>query len=97
MPEQKLKAVFQNRGVMRGGILFLRSDDAVALIEAARQAGIRVLGIDGFLLGPESTEPSMEHSIDYSSWPRQSGCWTEASIFVRSQPSDFVFEVVLDE
>jgi hypothetical protein len=85
----------RRRGVVRGGILFLRADDAVGLTDAARQKGIRVLGVDAFRLSDDATEPLMQHSVDFSSESRESDLWTKASDFIRSQPTDRFFEVVL--
>ena len=50
MTAHELERAFRSKGELRGGILFLRPKDAVSLIEAAREHGIRVLGIDGFIL-----------------------------------------------
>lgn len=82
---------------MRGGILFLRASDAVALTEAAREKGVRVLGVDGFRLEDDATQPLIEHSVDFSSEPRGTDLWTRASDFIRRQPADLFFEVVLDD
>ncbi len=98
MPKgEEVASAFQERGVVRGGILFLRAGDAVALTEAARQRGVRVLGIDAFRLGADVTQPLMEHSVDFSSESRGTDLWTRASDFIRRQPTDLFFEVVLGD
>ena len=91
----ELESEFHNRGVLRGGILFLRAQDAIALIEAARHGRVRVLGIDAFRLGVTSTQPVVEHSADFSRESAGSDIWTRAADSVRHQPEDLHFEVVL--
>jgi len=93
---QEIESAFRERGVVRGGILFLRGVDALALIQAAREKAIRVLGIDGFRLGDSTTQPVMEHSVDFGSSSSESDTWTRASNFIRQQPGDLFFEVVLE-
>jgi hypothetical protein len=96
-PEKEIELAFRERGVVRGGILFLRADDAVGLTEAARQTGVRVLGVDAFRLSDDATQPLMQHSVDFSSESRESDLWTKASDFIRRQPTDLFFEVVLGD
>lgn len=93
--ENEIEVAFRERGVVRGGILFLPADDAVALTEAARQTGVRVLGVDAFRLSGDVTQPLMEHSVDFSSESGETDLWTKASDFIRRQPTDLFFEVVL--
>jgi hypothetical protein len=97
MPREEIESAFLERGIMRGGILFLRATDAVALTEVARQKGIRILGVDGFRLGSNSTQPLLEHSVDFSSEPQETDSWTRTADFIRRQPTDLFFEVVLDD
>ena len=96
-PEKEIELAFRERGVVRGGILFLRADDAVGLTEAARQRGIRVLGVDAFRLSDDATQPLMQHSVDFSPESRESDLWTKASDFIRRQPTDLFFEVGLGD
>jgi hypothetical protein len=96
-PGKDIELAFRVRGVVRGGILFLRADDAVGLTEAARQTGVRVLGVDAFRLSDDATQPLMQHSVDFSSESRESDLWTKASDFIRRQPTDLFFEVVLGD
>jgi len=93
---EEIESAFHERGVVRGGILFLRGRDAVALTEVAREKGVRVLGVDGFRLADGATQPLMEHSVDFGSEPDGADLWTRASDFIRRQPADLFFEVVLE-
>lgn len=78
----------------------LRAEDARALIAYARSKEIAVLGIDAFLLEPEATRPSMEHSLAMEGYTSQiSGDPWEAAIeFLRPYVNtSYFFEVVLDD
>ena len=44
----------------------LPPEKAIGLIRRCKESGLRVLGIDGFRLTENTTQPLMEHSIDYS-------------------------------
>lgn len=87
---------FGERAIVRGGILMLNAGDAAKAIHRARDLGIRVLGVDGFAVTADITQPMMEHSIDISA--TASGCWDRAIRFLDNyQGSELLFEVVLDD
>ena len=99
MTREQLETEFHGRGTLRGGILMLRPDDAIAFVRRARDAGIAVLGVDAFQITDRTTQPFMEHSADYttSSAPPPPDSWTEAEQFLAGfRNTTFVFEVVLD-
>ena len=97
MTAEQLEGEFRDRGIARGGVLFLRNADAAALIQRAQDARLRVLEVDGFILGDRSTQPSMEHSIDLTSNPYAGDPWTAAHEFLKQQLGrDLYFEVVLE-
>ncbi len=77
---EEIESASQARGIVRGSILFLRASDAIALTEAARENGARVLGVDGFRLADDTTQPLMEHSVDFSSERRGADLWTRAAV-----------------
>ena len=98
MTREQLESEFVPRGVLRGGILMLPPDEAIALVRRARAAQINVLAMDAFRITERSTQPFMEHSTDYtaSSVPAPADPWTEAEEFLsRYRETGFVFEVVL--
>lgn len=91
---------FSDRVLLRGGVRLFRPADAIDLIERCRQVGVRVLGIDAFLDRPDGIQPSMEHSIDFSSEHHAEllkDSWQHAERFVRErEATPFLFEVVMD-
>ncbi len=91
---------FVDLGTVRGGILFLPATAAVELISRARENNMRVLGVDGFFLTPQTTQPTLEHSVDYSrdfaSTPAFDS-WSAAKEFIlKRQTLGLVYEVVLE-
>jgi hypothetical protein len=94
-----ITAEFKQRSLRNCGVLVLSADDACAMIRRAEREGVKVLGIDSFTLPGDSIQPSMEHSVDYSSRGYYSDSdWDNAVTFVESKAAlGFVFEVVLGD
>ena len=69
------------------------------LIGEAKAAGVSVLGVDGFYLGPDLIESTMEHCLDLSDEVDRGGGGHEAAaVFVRARMDQRLhFEVVLGE
>lgn len=88
---------FVARGVVRGGVLVLQPRVALELVRRCRERGIRVLGLDGFMLTETTIQPVMEQSTDYS-WPDDTDSWSRAESFLAERiDSGLHFEVVVDE
>ena len=64
--KEEIEAEFAGKGVERGGLLLLPVSEALAMIKRCCESGLRILGIDGFNITDEVTQPLMEHSIDLS-------------------------------
>jgi hypothetical protein len=80
--------------VRRGGTLFLDPRAALELVGMARRRGVRVLGIDTFVLTDTETRPLLDHIADYSS---ATSSWDAAEAFIRGRATHgFMFEVVLE-
>jgi hypothetical protein len=87
---------FESRGFRRGGILFLKTQDAIDLIEAAHEQRKPILGIDAFTVTDTATQPFMEHSVDYSDQLDSLDTWSAAREHIEQRSgSGFVFEVVI--
>jgi hypothetical protein len=94
---RELEREFQSRGVVRGGLTLLRPRDALALVSKAREASLGVLGVDGFFISANATQPSLEDSIDLSNASASQSSWDAAEEFLkRYLHTDMYFEVVLD-
>jgi hypothetical protein len=96
---QYLAAEFRTPKNTRGGILMLTAGDACRLIARAEEEKIRVLGIDSFMLTETSTQPLIEHSVDYSARDFVADSdWRTAIAFIEGRASlGFHFEVVLGD
>ena len=96
MTGQELEREFAPRGTERGGVLMLRPADAIALVRRARAERIPVLGVEAFHLGPDSTRPLLDHTLDFSGASCRTNPWSEAEAFLEERAeSDMHFEVVL--
>jgi hypothetical protein len=79
------------------GLELVSSGDVPALLRALRDAGVRVVGAEGFRLeGPAAVRPAMDAILDLSSIedPEQSIAETEQFIDGNSTP-DLFFEFVV--
>ena len=100
MKAERLRQEFAPRGVPHaGGLLLLRAPDAIALVNRAAEEGVPILGVDGFVVGPASTQSPIEHVADYSSAVAKGhGCWQDAESFIRDRAATgLVFELTLGD
>jgi hypothetical protein len=87
---------FCSHGIKRGEIYMFRAPDALSLVQACLERGVPVLGIDGFIIGETTPQPTMEHSIDLSD--AGTACWEQARQFLNVRiKSDLYFEIVADD
>ena len=100
MKAERLRKEFAPRGVPHSGaLLLLRAPDAIALVNRAAEEGVPILGVEGFVVTPTSTESPIEHIADYSSAVALGhGCWQDAESFIRDRASTgLVFELTLGD
>jgi hypothetical protein len=96
MTAADIESKFRDRAVLRGGLLFLTQPDACAFVSECMRAGVSVLGIEGFRITADSTQPLLEHSVDFSMEP--AGCHQQAIQFLREQPdTGLYFEIVCED
>jgi hypothetical protein len=70
--------------------------EAIAMVERARELDVRVLGVDGFWITDDTTQPDLEHMLDTGGNP--AGGWDEAARFIAERADlGIMFEVVEDE
>jgi hypothetical protein len=69
--------IFESRRFRRGGILF-QPQDAIDLIEAAREQRKPILDVDAFIATDTATQPFLEHSTDYSDQLDSLDTWSAA-------------------
>jgi hypothetical protein len=91
-------ARFEKQGIVRGNAIRFPAKAATEVILAVAEAGLRVLGVDGFLITETTTQPLMEHSVDFSGGPAACENDIQAALeFVKARESlGLYFEIVLD-
>ena len=91
---------FKGRAVERSGILWFSPEDAIQIIEKAKDLREPILGFDAARIHGVSAQPSLEDSWDYT-LPRHIGMADKhghAIGFIRNRlTSGLLFEVVLGE
>ena len=88
---------FADRRVYDGNLLILSIEDALQLVERARDKSVAILGIDGFHIPDDGVgiRPDMGETLNLSA--RAADSWTVAVRFLEDRrETDLVFEVVLD-
>lgn len=88
---------FVNRGIERGGILLLQRNDAIKFIEECQKQNVIILGIDGFFITEDLTQPSMEHSIDISNKTFTKSEYNMLTRFLQDKNSTMYFEIICKE
>ena len=62
----EIEEEFQHIAIIRGKTYRYKPEDALAVLAKCRQLNKRILGLDAFIIGDHYTQPSMEHSTDYT-------------------------------
>lgn len=62
----RLPKELRSFAIKRGGIVFFNARSALELLAWLDAEQIPILGVDGFFLAQQSTQPSMDYSIDLS-------------------------------
>jgi len=80
-----------------GGEVWVRAEDALAAVRLAKTEGFRLLGLEGFIVGPKGVFVAMSRIVDFSSdWnagPETAerllrGEWSQAPTDVHPDTSD---------
>ena len=91
----KIESKFKSKGIVRGGILLVSINHALEMISEAEKEGVNILGIDGFFIKDDITQPSMDNSVEFD---EESLNHTEAKRFLESKKGDgLLFEIVFDK
>jgi hypothetical protein len=92
---------FVQKFLKRGGILLLSKADAILMVQECLNKKFRILGIDGFWISDEATEPSLENSVDFSSTKLQASyldpAFKDPITFLQTRDEKMMFEIVCDD
>ena len=100
MKAERLKKQFAPRRVSsHGGIRLFPAADAIALVRAAAEEGVPILGLDGAPVTHRETEVPLEHLVDFTRHVADGhGCWQEAEAFIEERKgNDLLFDVALGD
>lgn len=96
-----LEQKFIDKAEVRGNLVLFLPEIAIAFINESEKNKIKILGVDGFYLTPETIQPSIEHSIDLSSYfekKDQRMVYKIARDFILERANQTLyFEVVTDD
>lgn len=94
----EVEILFSERAIVRGGELLYSKQDTLEFIEQCEKFKIGILGIDGFFLTETTIQPSMEHSVDYSSSTSDKDYYNydRALKFVAEKDEHLFFEIVCE-
>jgi hypothetical protein len=90
----KIDISFASKALIKGGIYLYLKHDALQYVFACQKEDIPILGIDAFYITQKSTQPSMEHSIDFSTHLIDKSTFAEATKFLEGMPDSLYFEIV---
>lgn len=95
----KIEEMFQDRAIVRHkGLIVYKKKDAIDFVRACESNNVKILGIDGFFISKNKIQPSIEHSIDFSSlFTKKYANEYHISIeFLQSRSDDMFFEIVCE-
>ncbi|MDR3715555.1 MAG: hypothetical protein P4L51_22320 [Puia sp.] len=93
----EIEALFEDKSINRSGIFLYSKENALQIIDECKKRNIVLLGIDGFYLGENTTEPSMENSVDFSMRPFTESIYEDAIAFLKARNDRLHFEIVYSE
>ena len=89
--------LFKDKVVKRGGINLYSKQDAIRFVEECQNLSICILGIDGFFLTPDTTEPSLENSIDFTDLSHiKESNFEVVKEFLETKDDNLFFEIIHD-
>lgn len=93
-----IMAQFGDRAIKPGGIEMFTDTVAIEVVQKCKSLGYRIVAIDAFFVSERYTQPTMEHSIDFTyfmGYQEGHGFWDEAEQYLRSKTGlGLFFEVV---
>ena len=96
----KVEKLFEDKAIIRGGIMFFSKNNALLFIKACKNSNIQILGIDAFYLSENNTQPSLENSVDFSSSEyiiKAGNIYSMAINFLKGKDEKLFFEIVCIE
>lgn len=92
----QFKSQFEERPIIRDGLILYKKDDILDIIEHCRNYNIAIFWIDAFYLTETSIQPSIENSINYSSTNKNYHDYDGALKFIAEREEYLFFEIVCE-
>ncbi|GEP89991.1 hypothetical protein SAMN05660909_01409 [Chitinophaga terrae (ex Kim and Jung 2007)] len=92
----KVEVAFLEKGERRAGLVLYSRDVALAFVEACKAERIVLLGIDAFFLTPDTVQPRIEYSRDFSSGFFSGDAYKAAEDLLLLAPDNLFFEMVCE-
>jgi len=70
MELNRIEQLFAARAIIRPGTFLLKANDAIDFLNECQKQEIRILGVDAFYLTHEKIQPSLMHSVDFTTLHR---------------------------
>ncbi len=94
----RIESLFKDRLLKRGGLDLYSKEDTLRFIDECKKDTVPILGIDGFYITENTTQPSLENSIDFSALPIKNGnIYSLAKSFVAERAESLFFEIIYEE
>jgi len=65
---EELLAKYASAGIRRGAGLYFDQATALSVLKEAQAAGFRIILVEAFFLTANSTQPSLEDSVDFETY-----------------------------
>lgn len=90
-----IENLFKDKAIQRGGINLYSKYDALSFVEECYKQSVYILGIDGFYITDNTTEPSIENSIDFTILPlKRESIFKMAKEFLSKKDDSLFFEII---
>jgi len=96
MKFKELAKKYLETAVERGGLILFPPESALGVVQKCSELAIPVLGIDGFNITVNTTQPDLENSIDCSAFEEDT-TYVKTIEFLNSRiDSNLYFEIICD-
>jgi hypothetical protein len=92
----KVEQKFKQKAIERGGLFLYSKKNAMEFVNECRHERIHLLGVDGFSLTENSTQPSINDSIDFSSSFFRGEMYEKAIDFLEQRSDALFFEIICE-
>jgi hypothetical protein len=98
MKLNKIEKLFESKAIIRHGVFLLKWSDAIEFVDECENRQIKILGVDAFFLDEKNIQPSLEHSVDFTSksYIKKDVSNYDYARRLIEKKKDMYFEIVID-